>query len=150
MIRIDYGSGYNPQPGYKTCDITESPFLDYISKDNKIFDKEGEVADETIDEIFCRNVIHHVKDLKNLFDNFYRYLKKGGRFVVVEPRKEFFHQNVILDNIWYRWFDGGKRNVWFSSYYRDYTKNCLRLWIHNCKQYLKQRKRMLLIHQVLT
>lgn len=122
MIRIDYGSGYNPQPGYKTCDITESPFLDYISKDNKIFDKEGEVADETIDEIFCRNVIHHVKDLKNLFDNFYRYLKKGGRFVVVEPRKEFFHQNVILDSIWYRWFDGGKRNVWFSSYYRDYTK----------------------------
>ena len=30
MLKIDFGSGYNPRKGYKTCDITYSPFLDYV------------------------------------------------------------------------------------------------------------------------
>ena len=30
MLKIDFGSGYNPYPGYKTCDITQGPYLDYV------------------------------------------------------------------------------------------------------------------------
>ena len=29
MLKIDFGSGYNPNKEYKTCDITGSPILDY-------------------------------------------------------------------------------------------------------------------------
>lgn len=29
MLKIDFGSGYNPYPGYKTCDITQGPYLDF-------------------------------------------------------------------------------------------------------------------------
>ena len=37
MLKIDFGSGYNPKKGFKTCDITFSPYLDYVyDKENNI------------------------------------------------------------------------------------------------------------------
>ena len=119
-MKIDFGSGYNPKEGYSTCDITTSPFLDFISYDNKIYSREGEVKENTVDKIRCRNVLHHVKDLQALLTNFYRYLKIGGELEIIDCAKEFYPQNVILDNIWYRWFDDGKRGVWYSTEYRSF------------------------------
>lgn len=121
MLCIDYGSGYNPKPGYKTCDITESPMLDYVVRDYHIFSREGELESETVDAFHCRNVLHHIKDLKMALEQIARYLKKGGTLEIIEPTEEAFGVNWFLDCFWYRWFDNGKRNVWFSDRWRDYV-----------------------------
>ena len=120
MLKIDFGSGYNPKEGHCTCDITTSPFLDFISHDNKIYSREGELAQGTVDKIYCRNVLHHIKDVNLLLKNFYKYLKIGGELEIVDCSKDFYKQNIFLDTLWYRWFDDGKRNIWFSNFYRDF------------------------------
>ena len=40
MLKIDFGSGYNPKKGYKSCDITNLPNLDYVycEESNEIID----------------------------------------------------------------------------------------------------------------
>ena len=119
MLKIDFGSGYNPKIGYCTCDITTSPFLDFVSHDNKIYNRKGEIKSNSVDTIHCRNVLHHIKDLDNLLNNFYKYLKQDGTLEIIDCSKDFFYKNVILDIFWYKWFDGGKRNIWFSKNYRN-------------------------------
>ena len=43
MLKIDFGSGYSPRKGYSTCDITYSPFLDYVY-DIQLNDSNGRVT----------------------------------------------------------------------------------------------------------
>lgn len=115
-IKLDFGSGYNPEPNFKTCDIYGYCVDYYFDKDNyKILDCE----ENMFDEIYCRNVIHHIKDLDKLLKEFKRVLKKGGVLKIIEPRKEFYYQNYILDTLWYR-FVIPRKEVWFSENYRDY------------------------------
>ena len=97
---LDYGSGSQPREGYLTSDFTGSPRFDYMIKDYRVIEAE----DGSFDEIYCRNVIHHIQkdDLEKLFSEFRRLLSDGGRLVISEPRKEFHKQNLILDIIWYR------------------------------------------------
>ena len=121
-LKIDFGSGYNPSPGFSTCDFTGNPMLDFQTKDYKIFcDKSKEIDEESVDEFHARNVIHHIEDLSRLFRMFYRYLKPGGRLVIVDCKEEFFSQNVFLDKLWYRYIIP-RKEVWFSDHYRDYIK----------------------------
>lgn len=123
MLKIDFGSGYNPKKGYKTCDMTLSPYLDFISKDNKIYDKKGEIQKNSVDVIHCRNTLHHVKDLESLIKNFYTYLKPNGRLEVIDCRKEYFKGNVFLDKVWYRYINKNE-NIYISETYNDYKKMC--------------------------
>ena len=57
---IDYGSGYNPKKGYKTCDFTTNPCLDYNVIDYKIYNKDGELPHKSVSIFRLRNVIHHI------------------------------------------------------------------------------------------
>lgn len=101
MLRIDFGSGYNPKKGFKTCDITQSPYLDYFYdiKNNKIYDLE----EQSVDVFYCKNVIHHCKDIKNTINTLYKYLKKDGILEIIEPTKENYESNRSLDIFWYRY-----------------------------------------------
>lgn len=116
-LKIDFGSGYNPNKEYKTCDITFLPNLDYAyDQDNKVI-----VGCEynTVDEFYLRNVVHHIKDLKDTFEMLKKYLKVDGVIKIIDVRKEYFKQNVILDILWYRYVIP-RYEVWFSREYRNY------------------------------
>jgi SAM-dependent methyltransferase len=120
MRKLDFGSGYNPEKEYETCDIYGHVdyFFDPISY--KI-----DVEDELFDVIRCRNVIHHIKDIDRLSKEFNRILKKGGILEITEARKEYYSSNYYLDYLWYR-FIIPRYEVWFSKKYR------------NCKNYFKE------------
>jgi ubiquinone/menaquinone biosynthesis C-methylase UbiE len=119
-IKIDFGSGYNPLPGYKKCDITNSPSLDYFFDLNiyRIINCE----DNSVDEICCKNVLHHVRDIRRLFFEFRRILRPGKILKIVEPTREAFPANVFLDFLWYRGIIY-RPEVWFSNVYRNYHKD---------------------------
>ena len=119
-LKIDFGSGHNPKEGYKRCDMTCGPNLDFVydAEEYKILD----CADESVDEIWCRNVLHHIPDLKRLFNEFRRVLKVGGSITIVEPTKEAFDANICKDYLWYR-FIIPRYDVWYATEYRDYAED---------------------------
>lgn len=118
-LKIDFGSGYNANKKYKTCDITYSPMLDYVydEENNKILYCER----NTVDEFYIRNVVHHIRNLNRTFQCLYNYLKHDGKIIIIDVRKEFYKQNLILDVVWYRYIIP-RYDIWFSNVYRDYFK----------------------------
>src|ERR1035437_940569 len=95
MNKLDFGSGYNPQTEYKTCDVCG--YVDYYFDP---IEYKIDAEDGIFDEIRCRNVIHHVKDLNKLSKEFYRVLKNGGRLKIIEPIRECYDANYYLDYLW--------------------------------------------------
>jgi len=89
MICIDFGSGYNPQEGFKTCDVNAG--CDYNSIE--------EVESNSVEYIRARNVLHHIEDLNSLLNQFKRVLIKGGKVIVIDCKEDFFKINVLLDTI---------------------------------------------------
>lgn len=100
MLKIDFGSGYNPYKGYKTCDITYSPFLDYV------YDKNLNIIlgleENSVDIFRLKNVLHHC-DINNVVLCFKKYLKNDGLIEIIEPTKENYESNRCLDIFWYRY-----------------------------------------------
>ncbi len=119
MLKIDFGSGYNPKKGYKSCDITNLPNLDYVycEESNEIID----CKENSVDEFYLRNVVHHLPSIEKTISCLYRYLKKDGIVRIIDVRKEYYQKNVILDIIWYRYVIP-RYEVYFSKVYRDYFK----------------------------
>lgn len=137
MLKIDFGSGYNPKPGYKTCDVTYAPFLDYVYDEEKnqiLYCEKG-----SVDEFHLRNVVHHVKDLHRLFECLKFYLKENGTITIIDARKEYFTQNVILDIIWYRYVIP-RYEIWFAKTYRDYSKVLTKLGFVKIDYYISKEK----------
>ncbi len=118
-LKIDFGSGYNHKEGYKSCDITNLPNLDYVYDEKN--DKILYLEEESVDEFYLRNVVHHLKDISKTFKCLDKYLKKGAIITIIDVRKEFYKQNLFLDNLWYR-FIIPRNEIWFSPIYRDYFK----------------------------
>lgn len=114
-LKIDFGSGYNPKEGYKTCDITNAPFLDFAYDGKEIIG----CGKNSVDEFYLRNVVHHIPNLEEVFSMFSLYLKRNGTIKIIDVRKEYYKKNVILDILWYRYVIP-RREVWFSTTYRDY------------------------------
>jgi ubiquinone/menaquinone biosynthesis C-methylase UbiE len=119
MLKIDFGSGYNPKEGYKTCDITKAPYLNYYYdiKSNEIIG----LKESTVDKFHLRNVIHHIEDIDVVLNKLHTYLKTDGIVEIIECRKEHYKSNFFLDRLWYR-FIIPRNEIWFSETYRDYTK----------------------------
>ena len=119
-LKIDFGSGYNPCPDYKTCDCVSLPTLNYYSDPETfiISDRMGnELPRKSTEEIRCRNVVHHIQDLKAFFCKLSVYTRT---LRVIEPKEWCFNQNVIQDRIWYRWMLK-RPEIWFSETWRDYV-----------------------------
>ena len=99
MLKIDFGSGYNPKAGYKTCDMTYAPFLDYC------YDKNTNTIigldNSSVDKFYMKNVLHHC-NINNIIALMDKYLKKGGKIEIIEPTIEKYSSNRCLDILWYR------------------------------------------------
>lgn len=119
MNKLDFGSGYNPEKDFKTCDIYG--YVDYYF--DPILYKVN--TDDKFDYIRCRNVIHHIKDINKLSKEFNRVLENNGLIEIIEPRKEYYNENYYLDYLWYRWVIP-RHEVWFCTEYRS------------CKNYFKE------------
>jgi ubiquinone/menaquinone biosynthesis C-methylase UbiE len=120
LMILDFGSGYNPKQGFKTCDITSNPMLDYH------FDVETyriNCEDSVFDYIRCKNVLHHVEDLNRLYKEFQRVLKPNGQLYIYEPNKNGFEANVYLDKLWYNSIN--RIEIYIAEQYRDYEKLAL-------------------------
>lgn len=113
---IDFGCGYNPKKGYKTCDVTTNPMLDY-QYDGK--DYIIGLEENSVDVFYMRNVVHHVPNLLRTFNAIKKYLKRSGRLIIIECNEKYFDANVILDKIWYRYV-GNDNNIFIAETYRDY------------------------------
>lgn len=100
MIRIDFGSGYNPKDGYSICDITYSPQLDYVYdlETNQIIGLE----ENSVDEFYLKNVLHH-SNIEAVAKCLFYYLKQDGFITVIEPLPEKYESNRCLDIYWYRY-----------------------------------------------
>ncbi len=118
-LKIDFGCGYKHKEGYKTCDITNLPNLDYYYDEEN--DKILYLGESSVDEFYLRNVVHHIKDITKTFHCLDKYLKKGAIITIIDVRKEFYKENYYLDNLWYRIIIP-REEIWFSSTYRDYFK----------------------------
>lgn len=112
MNKLDFGSGYNPGDGFKTCDIYG--YVDYYFDPIEYHIE----TDDKFDYIRCRNVIHHIKDLGKLSLELYRVLNVGGILEIIEPREEYYPENYYLDYLWYRYIIP-RYEVWFSNEYRN-------------------------------
>lgn len=137
LLKIDFGSGYAPHSGYKTCDVTYLPQLDYV------YDQEENLIlgckENTVDEFYLRNVVHHLPDIHKTFSCLARYLKKEGILQIIDCRKEYYKQNVILDILWYRYVIP-RYEVWFSNCYRDYFSILKELGFEQVDYYIEQEK----------
>lgn len=118
---IDYGSGYNPKKGYKTCDFTTNPCLDYNVIDYKIYNKDGELPHNSVSIFRLRNVIHHIQNLQKLFENLKNYLRDDGVIEIIDVNEEHYLANVCLDNLWYRYVIP-RKEIFIADNYRDYAK----------------------------
>lgn len=90
---IDFGSGYNPKAGYKTCDITTFPQLDFQ------YDGKDEIVglrEKSVDVFYLRNVVHHIPDLQRTFTTLKKYLKVGGKLVIIDCKKVIIRQMYFL------------------------------------------------------
>ena len=115
LIKLDYGSGYQPKPGFKTADICGRP--DYYVKDCEILDmKQGACR-----LIRLKNVFHHVLDSKKLDSEMKRVISENGKLIVIEPTEENYESNKFWDGLWYRGIIPRPEIVW-SEVYRDPVK----------------------------
>ncbi len=136
-LKIDFGSGYNPNKDYKICDITNLPNLDYVyDQDNNII---LGCHENTVDEFYLRNVVHHIPDMERTFKCLLKYLKSDGEIKIIDVREEYFKQNVILDILWYRYVIP-RYEVWFSKHYRDYFKVLESLGMERVEYYIQDEK----------
>ena len=136
-LKIDFGSVYNPNSDYKICDITYLPNLDYVyNQDDNVI-----VGCEycSVDEFYLRNVVHHLPDMKKTFSCLIKYLKTNGEIKIIDVRKEYFKQNLILDILWYRYVIP-RYEVWFSKCYRDYFKILESLGMEKIDYYIQDEK----------
>lgn len=147
MLNIDFGSGYNPKKGYKTCDFTDSPSLDFQAKNNRIFSRRGELSNCSVDKIYCRNVIHHIENFKELFDNFYRYIKKNGTLEIIDCRKEYYYSNFFMDRLWYRFINYSPK-IYISENYRDYESICKKSGFKLVSKTFNKEKEILIFKKI--
>lgn len=117
-MKLDYGAGYwNILPGYRGADIGVSPIMDYVI--DPTTSRIDTLPDAVCTHINLRNVLHHVKDMRNVLEEVKRLLKSGGCLTISEPKRENWIRNVVLDTWWYRVKDR-RPHIWFALKYRNW------------------------------
>jgi hypothetical protein len=71
-------------------------------------------------------VVYHIPDLQRTFITLKKYLKVGGKLVIIDCNKGHYKTNVFLDNLWYR-FVGNNNEIFISKQYRDYINVLIKL-----------------------
>lgn len=55
-------------------------------------------ADDSVDVVFCKEFIHHIKDYHLIFAEINRVLKPGGTFLMIEPANKFKFLRTEAEN----------------------------------------------------
>jgi len=139
--QLDFGSGYNPLNDYETCDIYGHVDHYFDPIEYKI-----DVEDNTFDIIRCRNVIHHIKDIRRLSAEFHRIMKGYGILEITEARQEHYKANYFLDCLWYR-FVIPRHEVWFSKTYRD-CRDYFNEFVLEDYQIMEEKERFIFIKKM--
>jgi len=79
--KINIGCGRNYRKGYINIDINKKEKVDKIVDLNKKLPFES----NSIFEVYCWNVLEHIKNFKELMEEIYRILKPGGIFIFRVP-----------------------------------------------------------------
>lgn len=117
-MKLEYGCGYwNLKKGWKNADTSKYRGVNYVidEKTSRIHGLRGGCCNV----IRARNVLHHIKQMAKVFGEINRLLKKKGKVIISEPRKECWLGNVSLDIWWYR-IKIPRFQVWFALRYRDW------------------------------
>lgn len=56
---------------------------------------EMELADNSVDMLFCHQTFHHIVDQESAIKEFYRVLKPGGTLLFAESCRRYIHSTVI-------------------------------------------------------
>ena len=94
---------------------------------------------KSVDELYLRNVVHHIPDLKRTFKCLKKYLKDNGKIKIIECKKENYHANWFLDSLWYRYIIP-REEVWFSDKYRNYGNVLLNIGFKKIEFYEENEK----------
>jgi len=113
---LDFGSGYAPREGFRTCDMSGWA-IDYRF-DTGYYIIEGLKADSIL-LLHCRNVLHHIPKLEFLAQEFHRVIMPGGLLQIIDCAPDHYRANVFLDTLWYRGIVP-RPEVWWAEKYRDY------------------------------
>lgn len=102
-MKLEIGSGQNPQPGYKHLDIDPNfPQIDYVSD----LAKDGiPLPDASCDEILANHVIEHIpwRKLPFVLSECSRVLRPGGSMVIRTPDLEFICRSYLEKEITPEW-----------------------------------------------
>lgn len=102
-LKVEVGSGYNPQPGYKHLDIRKGlPQLDFVcdfTKDRLPFE-DGEV-----DDLLANHVIEHIpfRKLGFVVSEWARVLKSGGKITLRTPNLRFICEKYLKGEMTPEW-----------------------------------------------
>jgi GT2 family glycosyltransferase/ADP-heptose:LPS heptosyltransferase len=130
-IKIEIGSGYNPQPGYQHIDARpDLPSLHHcldFSKDALPYG-DGEVC-----EILSNHSIEHIsyRKLPFVFQEWARVLKPGGKLLLRTPDLRFICETYLAGKTTPEWPDDEK-------YIRDNFGNVSPAWWANIKLFAGQ------------
>ena len=80
-MKLDIASGTDKKPGFKGVDIVKLPGVDYVMDVNKKL----KFKDNSIDEIYSKNTLPHLKDAIFTITEFHRILKNNGKIEVIVP-----------------------------------------------------------------
>lgn len=83
--RVELGAGYGFFKDFAGKSILRSDICSSHNIDIKFSAEQIPFKDESVTAYFMLGVLHHIKNPENLFNEVVRTLKKGGKFVLIEP-----------------------------------------------------------------
>src|SRR5271167_442461 len=75
-MKINLGCGSDIRPDYINADIALLPGVDVLLDLSRV---PLPFADQSVDEVFCKDVIEHIVPLPPLLKEIHRVLKAGGK-----------------------------------------------------------------------
>ena len=81
-VVIDLGCGPKKKPGRIGIDKVDMPHVNIVAD---IEDGLPFLPDRSVDEIYCRSVLEHIKNFENVIKEIVRVLKKDGRAHIFVP-----------------------------------------------------------------
>ena len=94
-MKLEFGCGESPSPGFTSCDIRELPGVDYVCN---AWDITNHVADNSVDLIYSRHFFEHLTFVQAdwTLSAWKNILKPGGEVQIMVPDMRF-HINQWLN-----------------------------------------------------
>jgi len=85
-VELGSGSGFfkSTRPGLMSSDIRQAEYIDMVLDAQNL-----NLEDNSVRAIYGINVLHHLQDPDQFFEEAYRVLTPGGGFIFIEPHNGF-------------------------------------------------------------